>query len=712
MGRAGWQRLSPPRPHGRTWLAAVLIAALVGPGSAEAGSSVPATVNPPPELAAAVEATRAGRCREHLTALRMLSGQHTPLGARAGYLLGHCLMAMGRSAEAQTVFDAVAPRYPSLAAYARLAAAEALLPSQAPEAAARLARLLVQPLSGPLARRARFLYAQALLRSNRPAEAERVLEAISAEDLDDGIAAQLWWLRGAAAQATGARSRARLALGMVWWGIPGNPLEEDAARRLRDLYGGRLPLPPPEASLARAKRLLARGLAGEAENELVRMLHAVPPPQIAPEAWYHMGLARLRLEKTRSQVAAHAFRQAGRDPAWAARARYWEGRALARAGRPGEAEAAWRRVSREHPGDPWAARSLLALAYLLEARGAWAEADAVLQCLAAAFPETSWGDEARWRRAWLRYRRGRFAEAESMFSRWGREFPRSARAAANLYWAARARQRQGREGRALLQEVAARYPLTYYGQRAREQLGWNLPQIVPPPPPALSRNRFRPAHEELGALGFVLEAAAEAEDLFRSTRDSGLLRAAALYHALAGNTHASVITAVEAIAAAWSGGTPEDTGLWMLAYPRTYWEVVSAAAQAARLDPYLVLAVIREESRFDPLAVSPAGAVGLMQLVPATARGMAAGGGSVQLVDPSTNIRLGAAHLGGLLQVFRGDVVLALAAYNAGASAARHFARLPLSAPEEFIERIPYAETRAYVRRVLESYGIYRWLYR
>lgn len=689
----------------RIWLAAVPLAGLVGSSSAAVGL---AAVAPPPELAVAVAATRGGRCQEHLAALRTLSERRGPPGARAGYLLGHCLRKMGRSDEARTVFDTVAVRYPPLAVYAYLAAAETFLPSQAPEAAARLARLLQQPLSDYLARRVRLLYSQALLKSNRAAEVEGVLRVIPGEALDDKTAAQLWWLRGVAAQVMGSRSRALLALGMVWWGIPGNPHAEDAARRLRDLHGGRLPVAPPPARLARAKWLLARGLEREAEDELVVLLHTGPPAQTAAEAWYYLGLARLR-----SRGAGHAFRQAARDPAWAARARYWEGRALARAGDTRQAEAAWRRAIGEHPSDPWAARSLLALAYLFEDRAAWTEADAVLKRLAADFPKTSWGDEARWRRGWLRYRRRRYAEAETLFLRWARDFPTAARAAANLYWAAQARQRQGRDGRALLEEAAARYPLTYYGQRARERLGWEPPaRAVQPTATSLRSDRFHPAHEELGALGFPLEAAAEAEDLFRSTHDPDLQRAAAYYHASAGNYHASVAAAEEAIAATPGRAVPEDTGLWMLAYPRAYWEIVKAAAKVARVDPYLVLAVIREESRFDRLAISPAGAVGLMQLLPATAREIAGGAASPQLVDPSANVRLGVPYLGGLLHLFGGDVVLALAAYNAGAGAARRFALLPRSTPEEFIERIPYAETRAYVRRVVESYGIYRWLYR
>ncbi|MDR5683677.1 MAG: transglycosylase SLT domain-containing protein [Armatimonadota bacterium] len=75
-------------------------------------------------------------------------------------------------------------------------------------------------------------------------------------------------------------------------------------------------------------------------------------------------------------------------------------------------------------------------------------------------------------------------------------------------------------------------------------------------------------------------------------------------------------------------------------------------------------------------------------------------------------VRLGATYLAGRLADFGGDVALALAAYNAGPGAARRFARFPRGRPDEFVERIPFGETRGYVQRVLESYGIYRWLYR
>jgi soluble lytic murein transglycosylase len=150
----------------------------------------------------------------------------------------------------------------------------------------------------------------------------------------------------------------------------------------------------------------------------------------------------------------------------------------------------------------------------------------------------------------------------------------------------------------------------------------------------------------------------------------------------------------------------------MLAYPRAHWEMVAREASRAGVDPLLVLAVMREESRFDPRVVSVAGAVGLMQLMPSTARGMDPTVTPDRLTDPETNIRLGTTYLARRLRDFDGDVVLALAAYNAGAGAARRFAQFRGDDLDVFIERIPFSETRAYVKRVLESYGIYRWLYR
>jgi soluble lytic murein transglycosylase len=195
--------------------------------------------------------------------------------------------------------------------------------------------------------------------------------------------------------------------------------------------------------------------------------------------------------------------------------------------------------------------------------------------------------------------------------------------------------------------------------------------------------------------------------------DRGLLRAAAAIRLEVGPVHEALRFSEPAIAPALFGGAPADRELWMLAYPRAFWNTVESTAEAAGVDPYLVLAVMREESRFDPQVASIAGAIGLLQLLPGTASGIAGTTMSAtQLTQPEVNIRLGTAYLAGLLRRFRGDIPLALAGYNAGPGAAQRFSRISRADMDLFFERIPYAETRAYVQRVLQTYGIYRWLYR
>jgi len=176
--------------------------------------------------------------------------------------------------------------------------------------------------------------------------------------------------------------------------------------------------------------------------------------------------------------------------------------------------------------------------------------------------------------------------------------------------------------------------------------------------------------------------------------------------------HRSVAAAERAIRPTLRDGTLADRELWTLAYPLAYWEDLRLAAETQRIDPYLVLAVMREESRYNPRVVSLAGAVGLTQLLPTTASAVV--GEELrpsQLMDPQTNITIGTRYLAGLLRQFKGDTVLALAAYNAGPVAARRIARLPRADFDAFLESIPISETRAYVQRVLQSYRVYRWLY-
>jgi soluble lytic murein transglycosylase-like protein len=151
-------------------------------------------------------------------------------------------------------------------------------------------------------------------------------------------------------------------------------------------------------------------------------------------------------------------------------------------------------------------------------------------------------------------------------------------------------------------------------------------------------------------------------------------------------------------------------------FPRQYTELITAYSQEQSVDPFLVQALIREESFFQPDSLSPANAYGLMQLLPGTAREIARGSKlkfkARDLFNPELNIRLGLQHLKSLLDKYDGRLYLALAAYNAGAHRVDQWlAEFPEADEEEFIEMIPFTETRTYVKNILRNYFFYRYYY-
>jgi len=153
-----------------------------------------------------------------------------------------------------------------------------------------------------------------------------------------------------------------------------------------------------------------------------------------------------------------------------------------------------------------------------------------------------------------------------------------------------------------------------------------------------------------------------------------------------------------------------------LLYPRPYDKAVAAAAKLARLPDELVYSVIRQESLYRSDAVSSAGARGLMQMLPETARRTARNWKQPvpqtrQLFDPGTNVQLGAAHLRELVDRFDGQTIVALAGYNAGPGASTRWLPTHSIEPDVWIENIPYNETRNYVQRILWHSLVFSWLH-
>lgn len=164
-------------------------------------------------------------------------------------------------------------------------------------------------------------------------------------------------------------------------------------------------------------------------------------------------------------------------------------------------------------------------------------------------------------------------------------------------------------------------------------------------------------------------------------------------------------------------GQPNGAPKWQLSYPLLHARTIANEAAAKHVDPLLAQALIREESRYNIYALSSSNAIGLMQLLPATAMGVAKRLGvpinsKDDIHKPENNIRLGVDYLGYTLGRFKGNAMLAVASYNGGPNAVQSWTkRYPLADPDIFVESIPFQETRDYVRKVFGSYWNYEYIY-
>ena len=286
------------------------------------------------------------------------------------------------------------------------------------------------------------------------------------------------------------------------------------------------------------------------------------------------------------------------------------------------------------------------------------------------------------------------------------------------YWAARALERAGRRSDAVSRwrTIATQSPLTYYGVVSARRLGQALPLPsagAEAPPRIASVDSAAQRIRVLRLLGMDVEASFEVEALFDRGDRSGA-EAATIAQTLidAGFPARGLRLAVRAL----DRGTPASRALLRAAFPVLHADALTESSRSAGLDPALVAGLIRQESTWNPDAVSPVGARGLMQLMPPVGASLASARGypvwdAVLLFDPDVSMQLGTRHLASSLRG-NDDPTRALAAYNAGASRVTRWSRRPgASDPEQFAEWIPFVETRDYVRAVVRNRAVYAGLY-
>jgi soluble lytic murein transglycosylase len=299
------------------------------------------------------------------------------------------------------------------------------------------------------------------------------------------------------------------------------------------------------------------------------------------------------------------------------------------------------------------------------------------------------------------------------------------------YWTAVLAQRRNRQEQAIvsLTALARTAPYNYYGIRAREQLAsLKASQPMPSPrvafPSTILRDTSRAHLKFRGAMllaraGLKAEAAQMIRQLSGDVRNDpalALMTARALTAAGEYRQAVGIMeTRFDSFLETPASGVPDD--FWRLAYPRAFWGIVRAAGESARVDPLLLLSLARQESRFDPGVRSVVGAMGLFQIMPYTADDLAPKVGvtitdRAMLLRPQTSAAFGARLTADLLNEFDHEAVPVMAAYNAGEDRAVEWWKAARGISQDlFVDTIPYAETRTYVRTVYSNYVMYRQLY-
>jgi len=351
------------------------------------------------------------------------------------------------------------------------------------------------------------------------------------------------------------------------------------------------------------------------------------------------------------------------------------------------------------------------------------------------FPTGKRGSYAHWKTAWLTYRQGRRDGAYKLFERQVDWYPEGAETAAALYWTARLAEEKGElpKAWAFYTKAAERFRQYYYAELSRERLKsfkvdgevlrYAVLEKIPPVKSAEAEATINTADNLRVERSRLLVNAGLTDLAIRELRHSSpnngwhAAEIARIYRE-AGQYHRAIQTLKRAIPSYFAMELKQlPREYWESLFPRPFWTDLRKNAELNGFDPYLIASLIRQESEFNPGAVSHANAWGLMQVLPGTGKLVARDlrmrrFRSEQLLSPTTNLQIGSRYFRQMVDRFGGRVEYALAAYNAGSHRVDQWLQDgQYRDVEEFVESIPFTETREYVQAILRNAAIYRRLY-
>ena len=389
------------------------------------------------------------------------------------------------------------------------------------------------------------------------------------------------------------------------------------------------------------------------------------------------------------------------------------------------------------PTSSWLEQALLSAGNIYLLRRDYDRAIDSYRELQQRFPNGGRASYAHWKAAWLSLRQGRRADAVKDFEDQIGLYPSSGEIPAALYWRARLAEEDGEAAKAwaYYQKLSERFRNYYYGELARRQIR-NLKSESDPVHDALldrvpsidasakltedpvPADSLRVQKAQLLENGALLDfAVRELRAAAQEDKGNWLAPETARLYADAGRYDMGIEVLKRAVPNYFAVDLPSlPRPYWEALFPRPYWVDLKKFSSSNGLDPYLVAALIRQESEFNPNAVSPANAVGLMQLLPKVGKSVAKQQklrrfSSSQLFTPGVNLQLGTRYFRSMVDQF-GAFEYALAAYNAGADRVQDWrGQGKYRDPQEFVESIPFTETREYVQAILRNANVYRQLY-
>ena len=404
---------------------------------------------------------------------------------------------------------------------------------------------------------------------------------------------------------------------------------------------------------------------------------------------------------------------------------------------PTRRHASFRGMRQSAPTSPWFEQSLLTAGNIYLLKHDYDKAIEAYRELQQRFPDGSRAAYAHWKAAWLTLRQGHDDEAKSQFEDQISWYPAAAEVPPALYWRARLAEEEGdiEKARAFYVKLSDRFRNYYYGELARQRLKGLKPSDDPVHYEILDKVQTLPAKAkiiddeiptddlevqkaQLLANGGLVDFAVR-ELQAAAAEDKGNWEApeAARLYADGGQYNRAIQIMKRTVPNYFAVDIPDlPRNYWEALFPKPYWTDLKKFSSQNALDPYLVASLIRQESEFNAAAVSNKNAVGLMQLLPKTGKLVAKEEklrhfNATQLFTPAVNLQLGTRYFRGMVDKF-GAFEYALAAYNAGSDRVQDWlSQGKYRDAQEFVESIPFTETREYVQAILRNANVYRQLY-